>query len=162
MSRSAILIMVTLTIACGTVLDPPAGTGSGHFTIVVDPRGFESRGLTQVGLRATVDNVSERDFYARVGDGFNVAPEQENVYAALGTSAAVERFDGARWVDATSSVLIEGSRYVVLRKGRRYTLTSTTGAQPGVYRIRFGYSAVNNDSSRPLPLVDFSPSFRIR
>lgn len=163
MKKPAILALLTLAVGCDTLLDPPAGNGSGHFRIAVDPSGFERwTGSGQVGLRATVENVSERDFHALVGDGFNSAPEQENVFAALGTSAAVERFDGTRWADATSSALVEGSRYVVLRSGRSYTLLAATRDEPGVYRIRFGYSAMNNDASRPLPLVDYSPGFTIK
>ena len=157
-------LALVLAAACGTIIEPTTEVGDANFEITVNPADIEHvQGSNTVSVRATVKNVSTRDFYANVGDGFNSAPEQDPIFAALGTHAVIERLHGAdTWASAAAGVLVEGSRFVVLRAGKSYTLHSSVDALPGTYRIRFSYSDRNNDESASLPFQDYSATFTVQ
>jgi hypothetical protein len=57
--------------------------------------------------------------------------------------------------------LIEGSRFVVLRRGESYELQAgLRPAEPGTYRIRLDYFSQNNKSATPF--YDYSAPFSVQ
>ena len=95
-------------------------------------------GLT---IDATLSNNGTREYYARLGDGFNFAEEQSQLYVANGSDAYLERSESAEWVAAERATLIEGVGVVVLRPGGSYLLMAyVTGPRiTGVFRLRVEY-----------------------
>jgi hypothetical protein len=155
-------ILVILGVAgCTKVLGPP----DRNFRIVPDRTEYSQAEAGELGINATVTNTSkDRNFYARVGDGFNSALDQPTIYAARGTHAVIERLvTASAWESATAGVLIEGSRFVVLSAGKSYRLQgSIMPDKPGTYRIRLDYSTTNDDPSATMPFHDYSATFRVR
>jgi hypothetical protein len=165
MTRNIVrLALLFASAACATVTDPPAGDGSGNFVITLSQPEFTRREASEFGIRATVRNVSARDYYANVGDRFNSALDQDNIFAAVGTHAIIERrASDDLWVNANTGVLIEGSRFVAMRAGKSYALVGSIAPNAsGTYRIRLDYSAVNDDPAGTLPFHDYSPTFLVR
>ena len=157
-----LLILIILGVAgCTRVLGPP----DSNFRIVPDRTEYSQAEAGELGINATVTNTSkDRNFYARVGDGFNSALDQPTIYAARGTHAVIERLvTASEWESATAGVLIEGSRFVVLSAGKSYRLQgSIMPVEPGTYRIRLDYSTTNDDPSATMPFHDYSATFRVR
>jgi hypothetical protein len=136
--------------------------GNASLEITVDPSDVQRGEGNYLQVRATVRNTSSRDVYANVGDAFNGSLEQETIFAALGTHATLEKHQGGdAWASATVGVLVEGSKFVVLKAGRSYTLHATANFGSGTYRIGVFYSDLNNDTSSPLPYRDYSSAFTI-
>lgn len=165
-----VAVLLTIGIAgiagCTTATAPrnlDTNDAAHNFRIVLDQSEYRRSADERLLIAATVTNSSpDVDFYANVGDGFNAALEQSNIFAARGTHAWIERRTAdAGWQDATTSVLIEGSRVVVLRAGQSYRLVGDIAPIQGIYRIRLDYSPVD-DSSPPPPLHDYSATFRVR
>ncbi len=94
------------------------------------------------GVRATLTNVSERTLLSTLGDKFNSAPEQADLFVAKGGSAALEWRDASgEWRATALAQLVEGVKPVVLRRGGNYTLTALLFGprRPGIYRIRVDF-----------------------
>ena len=166
-------LLVALTIlgidACSTATDPPATEtrtaetpsppADHNFRIAIEQVQTRSGGI---GVVARVTNTSTQDFHAMVGDGFNAAPEQSTIFAALGTHAVIERrVSDSAWEPAETGPLVEGSRFVLLSAGGGYTLVGDIAPLPGVYRIRLKYFIRSNDPTAE-PLHDYSPDFAVQ
>ena len=150
---------------CATVTGPPARDAVDNFRIVLDRPEYTQDEASDFGIHATVTNTSsDHDFYARVGDAFNSALEQPTIFAARGTHAVIERrVSDLVWENANAGVLIEGSRFVMLRAGESYRLMGSIAPDaPGTYRIRLEYSARNDDPSPTPPFHEYSATFRVR
>jgi hypothetical protein len=89
------------------------------------------------GVRATLTAARDKPYYAKLGDAFNGAIDQNPVYLAAGSDGAVERQSGGTWVKASSGILVEGVREVVLTPGKTYSLFATLSPpiQTGTYRL---------------------------
>ena len=112
------------------------------------------------GLRASVYNGSLHPLTSILGDRFNDASEQMNLFVAKGGSGTVEwRSPEGVWLEAGLAQLVEGSRAVVLRPARSYTLSALLRDTPrlGLYRIRVDYEYP--DGTR---YSDYSGVFEIR
>ena len=172
--RASLWMVLTMVgiAACSTATDPPATESrvsstpdtetppaDYNFNIAIE-RVQSASGM--IGVVARVTSTSTQDFHANVGDGFNAAPEQSTIFAALGTHAVIERrVSDAVWESAASGQLIEGSRFVVLRAGGNYTLVGDMAHVPGAYRIRLDYFTRNDDPTAT-PLHDYSPTFVVQ
>ncbi|MCC6317562.1 MAG: hypothetical protein IT361_07715 [Gemmatimonadaceae bacterium] len=116
------------------------------------------------GIVATIANLSTRDYFSRIGDFFGGSGDQDPVYIAGGTDAAVERLaaDGS-WTVLPTGILIEGSKVVGLRSGKTYELRGHL-EEPrvvGTMRLRLRYFTTPNTAG-VTPLVDYSPPFVVR
>jgi hypothetical protein len=158
------ILFTLFALGCATVTDPPSGTGEGKFEIALAQPEFTQREAAEFGIRATVRNLSGQDFFARVGDAFNAALEQQSIFAGVGTHAVIERrVSDSQWQNANTGVLVEGSRFVVMRAGKSYQLTGSIAPNsPGTYRIRLDYTSLNDDPAAVLPFRDYSPTFLVR
>ena len=117
---------------------------------------------TGTGIRATLVGSPERPYYARLGDAFNSAIEQNPLYVAEGSDGMLERQVGGAWVKVEGPILIEGVREVVLQVGKTYTVFAhqPQTAQPGTYRISIAVRDKQAGSSQSDRIV--SPTFEIR
>ena len=149
---------------CNNPIAPvPFGTVS-SFTIVVAKPEFTQDEASTWGIRATVSNTSkDQSFFANVGDGFNSAIDQPEIFAAVGTHAVIERQGaGMKWSEANVGVLDEGTRFVVLSAGKSYDLEGTIAPKsPGTYRIRLDYFTRDNDPNEK-PRHAYSATFRVK
>jgi hypothetical protein len=113
------------------------------------------------GVRATLTAATDQPFYARLGDAFNGAVDQNPIYLAAGTDGTAERQSGSTWVAAESGILVEGVREVVLSPGKTYTMLATLArpVQSGTYRLRV---SVRDQSGGNVTRTVVSPTFQIR
>lgn len=114
------------------------------------------------GVRATLTNASDRTLASTLGDKFNAATEQADLFVALGGSGALEwRDPNGAWRAAGLAHLVEGTKPITLRPAGTYRLTALL-REPrnvGTYRIRIDYF------DAPLGAVrhtDYSAHFQIR
>jgi hypothetical protein len=123
---------------------------------------WEEAGPEGSGVSATLTNGSERSFLSIVGDKFNAATEQANLFVAKGGSAAVEwRDPDGEWHPAALVQLVEGVKPVLLRRRGYYALTARLFGprRSGLYRIRVDYFDAPDGTTR---YSDYSPPFEIR
>lgn len=158
-----LIVVLASVLGCTSVTGPLVRDESdpfrGPFRIVVREDGIV-RTDSGISIVATVTNTSRsRDFYARVGDGTNAAPEQAQIYAAVGTDAEIERrVSFTTWTNATSTIPFEGSNVVVLRAGKSYRLSGMIrGDSPGPHRIRL--SVFTREDRTTIPLHAVSAAF---
>lgn len=112
-------------------------------------------------IDAILANKGTRDYYARLGDGFDAADEHSHLYVAAGSDAFLERAESSGWVEVNRGILFEGVKFVVLKAGSSYTLM--TGGETGItgtYRIRVRYGEMPDDNGVNAEAV--SQTFEIR
>ena len=138
--------LLTAASSCGSAtVDPSQSPASGSATLsVVTEKSSYARAevlASSTGVRGTITNTSDRTVYARMGDAFNSAAEQDPIYVASGSDASLERADGNAWAGVDAALLIEGIRVIELRPGRAYSFIAHTGsaAQAGSYRVTVGF-----------------------
>lgn len=114
------------------------------------------------GVRATLTNASDRTLASTLGDKFNAATEQADLYVALGGSGALEwRDPNGVWRAAGLAHLVEGTKPITLRPAGTYRLTALL-REPrnvGTYRIRIDYFDAPFGAVR---YTDYSAHFQIR
>lgn len=123
----AITLMAGLT-SCSTQTNPvapaaPEGTGDG-FLAIHDAKVVYSS-PHQIQVTATIENHTDRLFYARLGD-FYGGTQQIVLYAVSGSHAFLEQWDDASWHDLPRFMAFEGVRVVELRPHSTYTLSGGT------------------------------------
>ncbi len=151
----------TLVAACGNDMAAPLNA-SGNLSIQA-PTVVSAAAFRTTGFEATIRNTSQVAVFANVGDAFNSAIEQDPLYTSSGSDAIVEaESNPGTWSSVTTSVMIEGTRYVTLIPGKTYRLISMSdvGAFRGQARIRVQYHT-NSDGSGTT-FVDYSNTFEIR
>ncbi|HJU73186.1 MAG TPA: hypothetical protein VJ717_05530 [Gemmatimonadaceae bacterium] len=114
------------------------------------------------GIQATVTNGSDRPLASTLGDRFNSATEQPNLYVALGGSSAVEWLDsGGIWREMGLAHLVEGVKQITLRPAGNYALTALLREprRSGTFRIRVDFADFPSGGNR---LSDYSGVFEIR
>ena len=114
------------------------------------------------GVRATLTNATGRALISALGDRFNDATEQANLFVSKGSSGGVEwRDPSGVWLAAGLAQAIEGVKDITLRLGGNYTLTALLRdpRRPGTYRIRIDYFDAPDGTVRH---SDYSPIFDSR
>jgi hypothetical protein len=124
--------------ACSSSASGPA-LNDGTLQVVVPQSSYSRSALDAssggAGIHAQV--VSTTDLYARVGDAFNGAIEQDPVYVVMGSDAELQRQENGSWVPVAVPVMVEGVRAVLLRAGHTYALVAHANPPiaTGVYRL---------------------------
>ncbi|MEW5918744.1 MAG: hypothetical protein AB1762_20240 [Gemmatimonadota bacterium] len=115
------------------------------------------------GIQATVRNGSSRSLRSFLGDAFNGATEQADLYLAdQSGGGAIEWRDGSgTWQPVSLGVLAEGVKAVTLRPAGSYTLTALLAGprRTGTFRIRIDYY---DDPAGTERQSDYSASFEVR
>src|SRR5215208_8002839 len=75
---------------------------------------------TGQGVHATLVASPVKAYYARLGDAFNSAVDQNPLYVAEGSDGMLERQSGESWVKIQGSILVEGVREVVIAPNKTY------------------------------------------
>jgi hypothetical protein len=123
----------------------------------------EVSGAAGSGLQATVRNSSSRSLRSFLGDAFNGATEQADLYLAEQSGGgAVEWRDGSgTWQPVSLGVLAEGVKAVTLRPAGSYTLTALLAGtrRTGTFRIRLDYYDEPGGTERQ---SDYSAPFDVR
>ena len=143
------IVAAAALVACAsTTSDSPLSTeiSSAGLSLATDKPTYsiDEVGPGSAGIRATLTAAPDKPYYAKLGDAFNGATDQNPVYIAEGTDGVVERQSGSSWVRATGGILVEGVKEVVLSPGKIYSVFALLSApvQPGTYRLTILVSAV--------------------
>lgn len=161
------VVMLLALQGCGvddaTALDSRAGVQGIGLTIVLPTPNITSEFLVANGLVLAIRNDTDRDYFARLGDGFNASADQSPLFLASGTSARLERLTANQWVEVQLGTLVEGSRVVALRARRTYALRAalTSALTPGTYRVVVGYAESASAAEGSAQATVFSPQFSI-
>lgn len=168
-SRSPLLLLA-LPLACGTTEPVSAllSAGDGALSIQTSSTVFNwpaaGADVDYLVVAATVTNTGADPIYARLGDAFNSAEEQDRIFAAIGSDGRVERQAGDSWLSVTGGILVEGVKTVVLMPGESYALDAIV-APPrfaGTARIRIAWFDSAAEVGNSTPHEDFSNTFEIR
>lgn len=117
--------------------------------------------VTSTGVRATLRNSTIRTLESALGDKFNAAMEQADLFVVKGSSGALEREDtDGMWRAVVLDPLVEGIKRVTLRPGANYSLTALLREprRTGMHRIRVdfydapGGTRVFSDYSEPFEI----------
>lgn len=144
---------------------PPPQIAAGDVRVAVQKTSFtrdEASVATGAGIRGTITNTSDRTLFAKLGDAFNSAAEQDPVYIAGGSDGMLERLEGSSWAGVTTAHLVEGVRVIDLRPGKTYTFVAhaSNALSAGTYRVTIAYRASANASAASGKVS--SPSFAIQ
>ena len=158
--------MVLSMVACDApseprVLDGDLTRESGLF-ITLTKHSWTWDEASGSGVRATLSNLTGRTLISALGDRFNFATEQANLFVSKGSSGSVEWRDASGvWQVAGLAQSIEGVKDITLRQGGTYSLTALLRDTPraGTYRIRIDYFDAPDGTVRH---SDYSPIFEIR
>ena len=102
------------------------------------------------GIRARLVNGTAQPYYSRLGDAFNSAVEQDPLWVALGSDAALERESGAAWTAVGTPILVEGVREIRLGAGKAYDLIVVAAGATGPGSVAAGrYRVVVNVRAAP-------------
>lgn len=168
--RGSGLVVIGLVAACSTPSAAPEGSDltpseNTALTItLVKPiwTWEEVAGSQATGVRANIFNWSDRTLTSRLGDRFNSASEQMDLFVTKGGSGALEWRDSEGvWREAGMWQAVEGVKEVLLRPSRSYTLTAMLRdtRRTGLYRIRVDYVEATGST---VQYSDYSGPFEIR
>jgi len=161
------LTFLALSLACGTEASLGVVPAEGVLSTQTGSAVYDWNANAVEGtlhITATVTNTGTVPVYARLGDAFNAAEEQETLFAAASSDGRVERQAGDTWLTLPGSYLVEGFKTVVLMPGRSYTLHAPIpGPQvTGIARIRITWFEDADDVGTATPHEDVSNIFEIR
>src|SRR3990172_6518216 len=114
-----IVILSTLFISWSCVTDtiPPVGSEEtfDHILLIqTDTSSYDYDSVVEgilMSIHAILRNPSADTFYARLGDGFNGALDQDLLYIAEGTDGRFQKLAWTKdWCDLRRGVLTEGDR----------------------------------------------------
>jgi hypothetical protein len=167
MRVSGLLPILALSLACGTQGSLGLLPGEGVLTIQTGSTVYDWNASAIEGtlhITATVTNTGTAPVYARLGDAFSAAEEQETLFAAASSDGRVERQAGDSWLTLPGSHLVEGFKTVVLMPGRSYTLHAPIPGPrvTGVARIRITWFEDADDVGTATPHEDVSNTFELR
>jgi len=156
----------TFVVACaGSSSESPFATeiSAGGLSLATDKTTYSIADVSpgSAGIRATLTAAPDKPYYAKLGDAFNGAVDQNPLYIAEGTDGLVERQSGNSWVKASGGVLVEGVREVVLSPGKTYSVFAllSTPIQTGTYRLTINASETAGGAKT---LVVRSATFEVR
>ena len=167
MRHLILLPILTLSLACGTAAPSGLQTAEGVITIQTARSVYDWSTDAVEGtllVTATVTNTGSAAVYARLGDAFNAAIEQETIYAAESSDGRVERLVGDAWLTLPGAHLVEGFKTVVLMPGRSYTLHAPIPAPrvTGTARIHVTWFEDTSAVGIGMPHADVSNTFELR
>ncbi len=169
MRFSLLAVALAATTACATTTDPTAELarlGASELSIVPEKSSYTWSEVSSggSGITAVVTNNGTQTAYARMGDAFNSADEQEVIYAALGSDGKVELEAGSSWTTLPTGILIEGVKTITLKPGKSYRLhASLQGPQvTGTARIRIVWFTDADDVGSTNSNESYSETFEIR
>lgn len=163
--------LMTASLACANGSDPVAlrnrEVHSGFLVITPSRTSYDWNETTTngTGIVATVKSSSTTTFYAKLGDAFNSALDQPDIFAAEGSSGFIERTgDGINWSQAERAFLVEGVRYIAIRPNQIYTLRAFSSGTKvtGTYRLRIDYQDALDVAGPTRMYRDNSPTFTLR
>lgn len=156
-------------IACGTATDPSLEllAGEGQLTIQTEKTSYDwddDLSFSGSGIVATLTNTGSTDVYARMGDAFNSAEEQQTLFAVTSSDGRVERQAGDSWLSLPGGILVEGFKAVVIKAGKSYTLRAHLEGPPvtGTARIRVTWFTSAADVGQGTAHNDVSNTFELR
>lgn len=167
MRYSRLLPLLALSLACSTKASLGLMSGEGVLTIQTSKNVYDWSADAVEGtllVTATVTNAGSAPVYARVGDAFNAAAEQQTIFAAESSDGRVERQAGDTWLALPGAHLVEGFKTVVLLPGRSYTLHAPIPAPrvTGSARIHITWFDDAASVGTGTPHVDVSNTFVLR
>jgi hypothetical protein len=167
MRCSPLLPLLALTLACGTETSLGLLPGEGVLSIQTGRSVYDWTANAVEGtlyVTATVTHTGTAPVYARLGDAFNAATEQETIFAAEASDGRVERQAGDTWLTLPGAYLVEGVKTVVLMPGRSYELQAPVPAPrvTGVARIRITWFEDASAVGTGTPHQDVSNTFELR
>lgn len=155
-----------LLVACaGSTSDSPFATeiSAGGLSLAIEKTSYSIAEVSPgtAGVRATLTAASDKPYYAKLGDAFNGAIDQNPLYIAEGTDGLVERQSGGTWVKASGGILAEGVREVVLAPGKTYSVFAllSTPIQAATYRMTVSASETAGGAKT---IVVRSATFEVR
>lgn len=167
MRYTRLLPLLALSLACGTEVSLGLMSGEGVLSIQTSKNVYDWSADAVEGtllVTATVTNTGSAPVYARVGDAFNGAEEQQTIFAAEASDGRVERLAGDTWLTLPGAHLVEGFKTVVLLPGRSYTLHAPIPAPrvTGSARIHITWFEDASAVGTGTPHVDVSNTFVLR
>lgn len=162
-----LLPLLALSLSCGVEGSLGLVPGEGVLAIQTGKNVYDwsSDGVEGTLLvTATVTNTGSAPVYARLGDAFNAAVEQETIFAAEASDGRVERLAGDTWLTLPGAHLVEGFKTVVLMPGRSYALHAPIPAPrvTGNARIHITWFEDASAVGTGTPHVDVSNIFVLR
>ena len=161
---SAVALALAAVTACDTPIEVREDlTPGGTTALVITPAKsvWTWDEVTSTGVRATLRNSTIRTLESALGDKFNAAMEQPDLFVVKGSSGALERVDtDGMWHAVVLDPLVEGIKRVTLRPGAHYSLTALLREprRTGLHRIRVdfydapGGTRVFSDYSEPFEI----------
>lgn len=158
------LALIVLACSSSTSEIPLAAGDPAAPTITTDKSVYTRADMdisTGTGIHATLVAAREKAYYARLGDAFNSAIDQNPLYVAEGSDGALERQSGDSWTKVQGGILVEGVREVVVSPTKTYVvLAHASGSIPtGMYRLSI---TLRETSGGPATLRIVSPSFEVK
>jgi hypothetical protein len=171
--RAGFLATLTMlgSISCSREFDllgPEAPSApDGFLTIRTEKESYTLSEVFVAGfIRASLVNRTDRLFHSTLGDGFNAAVEQPDLYVAEGSHAFLERWTVPHgWRSVPRGLLIEGVRTIEIHPKGSYGLIAFYGHQVwtiGRYRLRV--EIFDDAEIRPGDVAhqEYSSTFTIR
>jgi hypothetical protein len=163
----SLLPLLALSLSCGVEASLGLLPGEGVLAIQTDKNVYDWSADGVEGtllVIATVTNTGSAPVYARLGDAFNAAVEQETIFAAEASDGRVERLAGDTWLTLPGAHLVEGFKTVVLMPGRSYTLHAPIPAPrvTGNARIHITWFEDASAVGTGTPHIDISNTFVLR
>ena len=160
--------VAALAVAAASACDTPVEikddlTPGGTTALVITPAKsvWTWEEATATGVRATLRNSTIRTLESALGDKFNAAMEQADLFVVKGSSGALEREEPDGWRIVVLNTLVEGIKRVTLRPGASYSLTALLREprRSGMYRIRVDFFDAPGGTK---VFSDYSEPFEIR
>ena len=165
LTRLRLAAAVMLVACAGSTSESPFATeiSAGGLSLATDKTTYSVAEVSPggAGIRATLTAALDKPYYAKLGDAFNGAVDQNPLFIAEGADGVVERQSGNGWVKASGGILVEGVREVVLTPGKTYSVFAllSTPIQTGTYRLTVSASET---AGGPKTSVVRSATFEVR
>ena len=161
---SVAALAVAAVSACDTPIEVSDDlTPGGTTALVITPAKsvWTWEEVTSTGVRATLRNSTIRALESALGDKFNAAMEQADLFVVKGSSGSLEREEPDGWRIVVLDPLVEGIKRVTLRPGASYSLTALLREprRTGMYRIRVDFFDAPGGTK---VFSDYSEPFEIR
>lgn len=156
------LVLVGACVSDHRISTPTSPGGTSALVITSAKSVWTWEEVVSTGIRATLRNSTSRALESALGDKFNDAMEQPDLFIARGSNGLLEREDpDGVWRPAALSSSFEAFKRVTLRPGQSYSLTVLLREQrqTGVHRIRVTYYDSPGGSTG---FSDYSEPFEIR